>query len=220
MSDRGSAVPIVTQIERMANEMKRVEHQSAQPCGCDMGADHICEWHTRHGLSLPKRAVPVVTQEQRANAEHARVQAQTRSLGPSPDTFINKACWISENGPELKALPRIRTFDTGATRNSDANKPDYEGYLSPQVIEAFGRYMTKHRVQEDGSIRASDNWQKGIPRNVYMKSGFRHFMDCWKLHRRLETDKGDFLQCSLLEESLCALLFNVMGYLHEFLGGR
>lgn len=98
-----------------------------------------------------------------------------------------------------------RYFETGAYRDTDVGKNDYEGYLSPAVIRRFGDYMTKHRVQSDGTVRESDNWQKGIPQNQYMKSMWRHFLDVWTLHR----NGGD------PQEALCALLFNVMGYLHE-----
>ncbi len=104
----------------------------------------------------------------------------------------------------------MRKFTTGATRDDDKNKLDFEGFLSPLVIERFGEYMNKHRKQSDGKLRDSDNWQKGIPQDAYMKSGFRHFIDWWKEHRGLLTKDG-------IEEALCALLFNVMGYLHEIL---
>ena len=77
----------------------------------------------------------------------------------------------------------MREFDTGATRDNDTDKPDYEGFLSPLVLEAYAQYMHKNRVQADGATRDSDNWQKGIPRDQYMKSAFRHFMDLWRAHR-------------------------------------
>ena len=102
----------------------------------------------------------------------------------------------------------IREFHTGATRNTDESKFDYEGFISPLVIERFGEYMHKHRLQADGNLRDSDNWQKGIPKEAYMKSGWRHFMDWWKEHRNIKTKEG-------IEEALCALIFNTMGYLHE-----
>jgi len=105
---------------------------------------------------------------------------------------------------------KMREFDTGATRDTDEGKYDYEGFLSPLVVERFGQYMTKHRKQADGNVRDSDNWQKGIPLDAYMKSGWRHFIDWWKEHRHHKTKEG-------VEEALCALMFNVMGYLHEYL---
>jgi hypothetical protein len=110
----------------------------------------------------------------------------------------------------------MRTFDTGATRDTDANKPDYEGFLSPLALAAFGRYMTKHQVQADGLLRASDNWQKGIPRDVYIKSAWRHFVDWWRLHRALQ-EAPEPTATAAQVDALCALMFNVQGYLHELL---
>ena len=94
----------------------------------------------------------------------------------------------------------MRVFKTGATRDNDDNKIDYEGFLSPRVLERFGEYMLKHQYQADGKKRDSDNWQKGIPSNAYMKSGFRHFMAWWKEHRGIKTPDGT-------EENICALMF-------------
>lgn len=103
----------------------------------------------------------------------------------------------------------MRIFETGATRDNDDTKPDYEGFLSPTAIAAFGRYMTRHQIQADGTRRASDNWQKGIPIDAYMKSAFRHFIEVWTLHRANKNASPE------MEEALCALWFNVQGYLHE-----
>ena len=107
----------------------------------------------------------------------------------------------------------MRKFETGATRNSDEGKLDFEGFLSPLVMERYGEYMNKHRYQADGTKRDSDNWQKGIPQTAYMKSGFRHFFDWWKEHRGIPTKDG-------IEEAMMALLFNVMGYAHEYLKNK
>lgn len=104
---------------------------------------------------------------------------------------------------------RVRTFDTGATRDTDEGKYDYEAFLSPLVIERYGKYMHKCRFQSDGSLRDGDNWQKGIPTKQYIKSAWRHFLAWWLCHRygmEYDEKEGDIL---------CALLFNIMGYLHE-----
>jgi hypothetical protein len=111
--------------------------------------------------------------------------------------------------------PVIRKFDTGATRNVDNNKLDYEGFLSPLALEEFAKYMHSHRIQKDGTLRDSDNWQKGIQKDVYMKSLWRHFFDLWKLHRGLIAINPDTGQDFTKEELLCAIMFNVQGYLHE-----
>ena len=119
-----------------------------------------------------------------------------------------KSCEAGTTGGAAK----IRTFETGATRDTDAGKHDYEGYLSPLVIERFGKYMTKHRIQTDGNVRDSDNWQKGIPKKEYLKSLFRHFIVLWKEHRA-----GDDGEREVMEEALCGIFFNVQGYLYELL---
>lgn len=121
--------------------------------------------------------------------------------------------WIEEQHLSF-GQSLVRTFDSGANRSSDDGKPDFEGFLSPLVLERYGEYMHKHRQLPDGNLRSSDNWQKGIPQDAYIKSGWRHFMDWWGGHRGLKGLREP------LEDSLCALLFNVTGYLHEVLKQR
>ena len=120
---------------------------------------------------------------------------------------------VVEEAPE----PKIRTFETGATRNLDHNKIDYEGFLSPQALHAFGEYMHGKRIQADGTMRDSDNWAKGIPIDSYMKSMWRHLMDVWMIHRGLEPAQPETGKPVDKVEALCALLFNVQGMLHETL---
>jgi len=111
----------------------------------------------------------------------------------------------------------MRHFNSGATRDSDTNKNDYEGFYHPLVVEAFGDYMNRHRVQADGQLRDSDNWQRGIPRDAYIKSLWRHFLDVWFMHRgykRIDKQTGKEVT---MKEALCAILFNVQGYLFEIL---
>lgn len=105
---------------------------------------------------------------------------------------------------------KIRKFETGATRDSDVNKLDYEGFLSPAVLTVYAEYMNKNRVQSDGSLRDSDNWQKGIPIPQYVKSLFRHFMDVWRWNRNLPIR-------DTIANALCGVMFNSMGMLYELL---
>lgn len=121
---------------------------------------------------------------------------------------------IIETARRLDALNKLpssaeRQFQTGATRDTDRGKFDYEGFLSPLVLEAFGRYMHICRETPTGT-RASDNWQQGIPIDVYMKSKWRHFFDTWKAHRGFDTKEAQPV-------NLLAELFNTMGMLHETL---
>lgn len=104
----------------------------------------------------------------------------------------------------------MREFETGATRDTADGKPELAKYLSPLVIKRFGEYMLKHQIQPDGQKRTGDNWKKGMPLDSYLDSGFRHFLDWWLIHDGHEGRED-------IETALCALLFNVQGYLHEIL---
>lgn len=114
--------------------------------------------------------------------------------------------------PDAEKAP-IRKFETGATRDTDSDKYDYEGFLSPVVLEAYGRYMHKHRFLPNGDVRASDNWQKHFGENHYSvctKSLWRHFMDLWSEHRGLKSREG-------IEDALMGILFNTMAYADKYL---
>lgn len=120
----------------------------------------------------------------------------------------------------------MREFATGATRNNDDGKNEYGGFESPYVIKMFGDYMTEHRVQGDGKLRASNNWKKGMARDVFFQSAFRHFVDFWFIHEAYQDEvaHGEVgveteYQPGLVE-ALCALRFNIQGYMHELAIGR
>lgn len=108
---------------------------------------------------------------------------------------------------------KMRQFDSGATRDQDTDKFDYEGFLDPAVLQRYAEYMHKNRVQANGNIRASDNWTLGISMDAYMKSLYRHHQDVHLRHRGHATPLGQ-------EDNLCAVIFNAMGYLHELLKQR
>ena len=104
----------------------------------------------------------------------------------------------------------MRTFDTGATRDTINKKLQLAGYLSPLVLKRFGEYMLKHQLLPDGTQRASDNWKRGIPKAVYLDSLIRHVLDIWLEHEGEPSRDG-------LEEALMGALFNIQGYAHEHL---
>lgn len=117
--------------------------------------------------------------------------------------------------PRLHSI--VREFSTGATRDDEGTKPDYRGFLSPLALRRFGQYMNEHRVQADGTLRASDNWKKGIPRKEYLSSLIRHVVDYW---RAVEGAIEAPLSEKELQDLLCAIRFNADGLLHERLLGR
>lgn len=95
----------------------------------------------------------------------------------------------------------IRIFPTGASRNNDTNKLNYEGFFCPLFKKAFATYMHKHTFLEDGSQRRADNWQKGIPTESAMESLLRHVEDLHSEYRGYGSRDG-------IEEALGGIIFN------------
>ena len=83
--------------------------------------------------------------------------------------------------------------------------------IEPIVFEVYGKYMHRHRLQTDGELRDSDNWQNMFGDKHYdvcMKSLTRHFIDLWLEHRGFKSRDGK-------KDALCGILFNTMAYLFK-----
>lgn len=110
------------------------------------------------------------------------------------------------------AKKKMREFSSGATRDLDEHKIDFEGVLAPEVLLAFGEYMTRHRKTANG-IRESDNWQQGFGDDhfkICMKSMLRHAHDLWMEHRGFKSRDG-------IEEAINGVIFNAMAYYQRWL---
>lgn len=110
----------------------------------------------------------------------------------------------------------LRTFPTGATRDTAEGKPEPWGFTSALVEQRFCEYMNRHRTQSDGNLRDSDNWKKGIGIDSYVHSLGRHLQDLRLILEGFSSQARD----RNLEEVLCATLFNVQGLLHEVIKDR
>src|SRR3990167_4084265 len=53
---------------------------------------------------------------------------------------------------------QIRTFNSGATRDTLEGKLEFARFMSPIVLKRFSEYMNLHRKQTDGNLREPDNW--------------------------------------------------------------
>lgn len=136
------------------------------------------------------------------------VQAQ-RSLSwdgfPARDALTDQI--LPQGGP---MPPVVRQFASGANRDVDTGKFDYEAFISPLVEERYAAYMHQNRFLKDGTMRDGDNWQKGIPIPVYRKSLERHVKQVKKVSR-------GWASHDTIEADLCAVIFNASGMLHELL---
>jgi hypothetical protein len=134
-------------------------------------------------------------------------------MSTKPNCFVPNQ--MNQTKPDEADNGTVREFDTGATRTSSTGRYDPEGYMSPLVEERFCEYMLKHQYQADGTIRDSDNWQKGMPIRSYIKGLKRHLLHLW-LRYRGHTPQ-DPKAAANIQEDLCAIIFNAQGYLHTLL---
>lgn len=112
----------------------------------------------------------------------------------------------------------VEKFAGGATRSDSSDRYDPEGYFSPIAWERIAEYLQKHQVQADGSIRESDNWQKGVPAERFMRGLWRHMLHLWIRHRGyvpMDPNAGEDI-----EEDLCAIAWNAQGMLHFILKAK
>jgi hypothetical protein len=77
---------------------------------------------------------------------------------------------------------KIRTFESGATRDTANGKFEYLGFIHPLNDYSFAKYMDSHRLQPDGSVRDSNNWWKGFGKDTIIQSLVRHVEDLKLLH--------------------------------------
>ena len=128
----------------------------------------------------------------------------------------------------------MRNYKTGATRSSADGKVDHLGFRNPITELAFGKYMLRHRVQEDGQLRAANNWWKGIDNNDTIQSLIRHTEDLSALHSglfvyKIKDEDGEHTYYSekpikllkgneiTVDETTNAIRFNSMSYLLNYI---
>ena len=113
---------------------------------------------------------------------------------------------------------KLRKFDTGAIRDTDSGKLSYSKGLSFLVLRRYLQYLGKHRTLPDGSVRDWDNWKKGIAPEVYRDSLTRHVADV-NIVADGYSAEDNHGKCDL-EDLLCAVMFNSMGWLYEILESK
>ena len=192
-------------------EAEGVKFRAAAPDRCcerDHDGDGNCD---RHPYVMTFGGMPDLPQEDELRCGKTMCQSPAcRDCYPTREP--------GDRMPYTTA-PKVRQFATGATRDLADNKLDYEGFEDPAVFQRFAEYMHTHRFQKDGAMRDSDNWQKGIPLDAYMKSLLRHVVELWAMHRGVPVarpEEGPDYSPDL-EDILCAIRFNTSGYLSEIL---
>ncbi len=167
------------------------------------------EAEAAEALYLAKQAGPILGVETSAEGKTCGDCDIQPRCGTVDHTDSHPGC------TSFKSKDKIRKFDTGATRDTAEGKLDYRKALSPIVLQRYVQYLGAHRKQPDGSVRDFDNWKKGIPTEAYFEGLGRHDMAVWLLHDGFlaEDNHGPVN----LEDTLCAIIFNASGWLHEIL---
>ena len=117
--------------------------------------------------------------------------------------------------------PATRVFDTGAYRDTSADKLSYLRHLSPMVLRRYVQFLHRMRQMPDGTVREPDNWKNGFPKDESAESLLRHVMELWLLNRGEDTlHPRDARDPQDAEEVVCSILFNASCYLHALLMER
>lgn len=98
---------------------------------------------------------------------------------------------------------KVRSFTTGAVRDTDTDKENYVECLSFTALRRFGKYMkTQEKKYPPG------NWRKGIPIIEYEKSLMRHL-------QKYFANKYEGAKLEPDVDHLGAAFFNLQGIMHE-----
>ncbi len=182
--------------------------------GCGVGKKSIRTFESRAKDTNPKDALEVKKIPADYSATSIPKHMPISMVMAAADEGVTAAIRTFEGGTERVVAKEMESYTSGATRTACETKIDPEGFFSPLVIMRYSEYMHKCRVQADGTLRDSDNWQGGIPLWRYMKGKWRHFLDTWLMHRGYKKVTAEGLD---IQDCLCAELFNTMGYLHVML---
>jgi hypothetical protein len=145
-----------------------------------------------------------------------KLEKENSAEEPAPMVLEPKAIPIEPPcGGRTGEAEDIRSFESGATRDTSKGKLSYVKGLSAKVLHRYMQYLQKHRLQANGQMREFDNWKKGIPQEVYLDSLVRHTMDLVRLSEGAEV--GDNHGPVTEEDLLCAIMFNAQGKLFEIL---
>lgn len=100
-------------------------------------------------------------------------------------------------------MDKITTFKTGAIRDSQEGKNDWTETISWTALNRYAGYMTGKKAKY-----GAGNFKKGIDITSYEQSLIRH----WHKYFVNKYEKGNEEPG---EDHLAAMLFNVLGIMHE-----
>ena len=97
----------------------------------------------------------------------------------------------------------IRTFKSGAIRDSQEGKESYGETISWTAFKRYAQYMTGKKEKY-----GSGNFKKGIDIDSYEESLIRHY-------QKYMENKYEGGNVEVNEDHMSAIVFNAMGIMHE-----
>jgi hypothetical protein len=192
------------EIERLIEAGKVVEYVSNDPT----------EVESRNAIAEVEQRIDIAARARELHG-HLIAEDETCWCDPLKVQVAPVTVQVKDEPTADDAKADMRVFESGATRNVEVD-PDYHGFLSPLALHAYGEYMHRHRLQADGTLRDSDNWQKGIPNDAFVRSLVRHVHDLQLVFDGYgELARQDDRDDNVLLAHLSAALFNIQGMLHN-----
>lgn len=97
----------------------------------------------------------------------------------------------------------MRTFKSGAIRDSEEEKEDYTETISWTAFKRYAKYMTACKKKY-----GAGNFKKGMPIDAYERSLLRHV-------QKYMENKYEQGNVEVESDHLSAIVFNVFGIMHE-----
>lgn len=152
-----SAQRVAQSLECFSEDYSKMytDTNSAAPCGCDPGANHVCEWHRM--LEKIPETVPSGDSNPSTNEE-----APISPLVPPVEAFV-----VKDSGKRME-------FESGMVRDMEEGKIDYSLVLDGPMFDRWAEHLTKGAVKYDAR-----NWMKARGEKELMRfkrSALRHFI--------------------------------------------
>jgi len=98
---------------------------------------------------------------------------------------------------------KVRSFSSGAIRDSEESKEDYTETISWTAFKRYAQYMTGKKAKY-----GAGNFKKGIDISSYERSLLRHV-------QKYMSNKYEVGNTEKDDDHISAIIFNCFGILHE-----
>lgn len=175
----------LAEIRMNRKEYNRDPLMSSQPCGCDEGANHKCEWHT---------AAEKITSTGPGYSEPGIPGSSFPAQGLRGGEFIATTFIVKNEGIQ-------ETSPSGVKRNVVANKIDYMNIIHGPMFDRWAEHLTKAKDIYPDVKPGVPNWTQANSEEDmirFRKSAFRHFRQ--------------WLRGDMDEDHAAAVYWNINGY--------